>query len=46
MIQVISLQKTSRLDNSVDYDQLASENTADLDLHCFKKQNILNFQHR
>ena len=30
----------SRLENSVDLDQLASENPADLDLHCFQKQDI------
>ena len=38
IIQVISLPKTSRLEKSVDSDQLASEKPADLDLDCFQNR--------
>ena len=34
---------TSRVENSVDHDQLASEKPADLDPHCFQKQGIFWF---
>ena len=30
---------TSRVENSVDHDQLASQKPADLDLHCSKQSN-------
>ena len=34
---------TSRVENTADPDLLASSELADLDLHCFEKQNVSHF---